>query len=788
MDEHTLAVLEFPDLLGHLSRCAQSEPGQARALALRPHTDPERVREELALTGEGLRLLIESPPDLSPAREAAPVLARLGIEGAVLSPAELLTLGANQRAVRDAKRSLRGRRELLPRLSAAMEGLASFPDWEEWVGSSLTEEGEVKDSASPGLAAARRSLREAKEAVTRRLSEFMAGDKAAKVVREAYVTLRNDRYVIPAKPEYHRAFKGVVQDTSASGQTVFVEPLFAVPLNNKLIEARVAEEEEIRRVLGEMTEVARAHREELAANLRLVARFDLVMARARLGGRMDAVLPVTGGEGTRLVRARHPLLALREGGACVPVDLTLAGETTALVITGPNTGGKTVALKTLGLLTLMAQSGIPVPADEGSVFGVYRQVFADIGDEQSLAQSLSTFSAHMTILARILAAADGATLVLADEMGAGTDPQEGSALGVAMLEALHARGARAAVTTHHNLLKEFAFRTPYAANASVVFDPVSLRPTYQLRMGTPGRSHALEIASHLGLPGEVIARARTLQGTGAAQVDHLIERLSTEVEREASARGEAEEIARRMGEERDRLREELARAREEAARIRKEAEREARALLRELRDKGKALVRSARAGEIADAARLAREFTALEKRVEEALPREAAEELRRRGEVRVGQAVEAPERGLAGVLARILPDGRTAEVVAGALRARVPLAELVGAEEPEEKAPRARRSSPPAPASTAYEGESGGSPELMLLGKRVEEGLEELDRFLDRHVLGGFRSLRIVHGMGTGAMRRAVREALKGDPRVAASRPGAPNEGGNGVTIAELRD
>jgi DNA mismatch repair protein MutS2 len=801
MDEHTLTVLEYPELLAHLSRCAQSAPGAAGALALRPAPAREHAAAELAVTAEGLRLLVEGPPDLSMVRDTTGELARLGMAGAVLSPAELLALHDNQRGAREAQKAVRGKRRgreeqdgrsLHPLLSARAAELVSLPEWEEWVGASLTADGEVKDSASPALAHARRALREAREAVSARLSEFMRTDRVGKVLREDYVTMRNGRFVIPVKPEYQRAFKAVVQDSSASGQTVFVEPLFAVPLNNRLIEAQAAEQEELRRVLAEMSEVARSHRDGMARNLGILADLDLVMARARLGDKLSGTIPVLAGEGTRLVAARHPLLELGDKGGCVPVDLSLEGDTTALVITGPNTGGKTVALKTLGMLTLMAQSGIPVPAGEGSRFAAYRRVFADIGDEQSISQSLSTFSAHMSVLARVMEQADDSTLVLVDELGAGTDPQEGSALAVAIIEELHRKGARVAVTTHHNLLKEFAYRTPFAANASVVFDHATLRPTFQLRMGTPGRSHALEIAQGIGVQAHVVERARALMGSGAKSVDALIERLSIEVEREAAARVAAESFSREVERESSRLSEDLARALGETRQVRADTQREARLLLRDLRAKGKALIRAARTGEIKTTARLAEALAELEKTVERVFPPSpsaAGTGIGPAAGIAVGQAVSVPHLGMSGRVEKLHVAKKEAEVSSGALRVRVALSALEpeGPEEGDKAGPSAIAPRQRSGGGTAYQGESGGSPELMLLGMKVEEALEALDRFLDRHVLGPDRTLRVVHGTGTGALRKAVRAELARDRRVAGSRAGEAGEGGNGVTMVELR-
>ncbi|HSG06374.1 MAG TPA: endonuclease MutS2, partial [Nitrospiria bacterium] len=372
----------------------------------------------------------------------------------------------------------------------------------------------------------------------------------------------------------------------------FVEPLFAVELNNSFAMARAKEEEEVHRALARMSDDAAGYRHEMAANLDLLAELDLVLAKARFGVKVEGLIPGLDDDEAVLIEARHPHLVLEPGVECVPIDIRIGGRSTTLVITGPNTGGKTVALKTLGLLTMMVQSGIPVPVSGESRFRVFGHVFADIGDEQSLSQNLSTFSGHMRVIIEILGASDSRTLVLLDELGAGTDPQEGSALSIALLEALHEKGVCVAVTTHHNLLKEFAYRAPFASNASTVFDGRTLEPTYRLRMGAPGRSHALEVARGLGLGKDVISRAREVMGSGAVQVDELLGRLTEEVDRESLAREKAEAITRKLMSEQQDLnatRKELSLRSQE---VFDSARREARALIRDIERKGKEIIRN----------------------------------------------------------------------------------------------------------------------------------------------------------------------------------------------------
>ncbi|MGD8354018.1 MAG: endonuclease MutS2, partial [Pseudomonadota bacterium] len=456
MNEHTLKVLEYREMLSRLAAFTQSDPGRGLVMALHPGSGKKDVVRQCGITAQALKLLQNGPPDLGEVTDTSTSLGRLTAAGAVLEPLELYALAKNQAAVRQARGALRDLEPEMPEIYALVDDMTGFPEWERWVERSLSPKGEVLDAASPELARARKDLRSCRSAAAGRLEEFIRGKSVAKVIQEQYVTLRNGRFVVPAKPEYHRAFEGVVQDTSQSGQTIFVEPLFAVQLNNEYAVALAREEEEVRRVLARMSDEAAVNREVMAANLKMLAELDLILAKARFGVKLDGVIPGLDDDETVLAGARHPHLALEPGTKCIPIDIRIGGSSPILVVTGPNTGGKTVALKTLGLLTVMVQSGIPVPVQEESRFKVFESIFADIGDEQSLSQNLSTFSGHMKIIAGLLDESGPATLVLLDELGAGTDPQEGSALGIALLEVLHEKGVCVAVTTHHNLLKEFA--------------------------------------------------------------------------------------------------------------------------------------------------------------------------------------------------------------------------------------------------------------------------------------------------------------------------------------------
>jgi DNA mismatch repair protein MutS2 len=530
-----------------------------------------------------------------------------------------------------------------------------------------------------------------------------------------------------------------------------------------------------------MSEDAAGYRHGMKANLEKLAELDLVMAKARFGIKLGGLIPDIDGREAVLIEARHPHLVLEPGIQCVPIDIRVGGGSNILVITGPNTGGKTVALKTLGLLTMMVQSGIPVPVSAQSRFRVFGRIFADIGDEQSLSQNLSTFSGHMMVIAELLNSADSTTLVLLDELGAGTDPQEGSALGIALLEALHEKGAWVAVTTHHNLLKEFAYRAPFATNASTVFDSRTLEPTYRLRMGSPGRSHALEVARGLGLGKEVISRAREVMGSGAVQVDELLGRLTEEVDREFVARQRAEAMALQVEAQHRDLSAREEELNQQAQKTRDSARREAKALLRDIERKGKETIRRMKkAGEQARPL-LKESIRAMEEKVLEKFP--APPPRKGHGPITPGAEVEVLSLGVYGSVTEMLAGGREAEILSGGIRMRVPIGDLVPVGRAE-----TRGDGRSTAGNVSYEGLGEVLSEINLIGTTVPDALESLDRALDRSLLGSDRHLRVVHGKGTGALKKAINSALKDDPRVSAFGPAPLNEGGAGVTIVELKE
>ena len=780
MNEHTLIVLEYRETLSRLALHAQSEPGRSLARTVMPRTKKDDVLRECDNTQQAFTLLENSPPDLGSVNHTIDILDRLAVTGTVLEPLDLLALLQNQLAVRYARASVRDSELNLPALKSLVDGMVGIPDWERWVEKSISPKGEVLDIASPDLARARKELRSCRSTATGKLEEFIRGRTVGKVIQEQYVTLRNGRFVVPAKPEYHRAFEGVVQDTSQSGQTIFVEPLFAVQLNNQFTVAKAREEEEVRKVLARMSDEAAMSRHEMAANLGMLAELDLVLAKARFGVKLDGIIPGLDDDRAVLAHARHPHLVLEPGIHCVPIDIEIGGASSTLVITGPNTGGKTVALKTLGLLTLMVQSGIPVPVSDESRFRVFGNIFADIGDEQSLSQNLSTFSGHMKVIAGILENADETTLVLLDELGAGTDPQEGSALSIALLEVLHEKQACTVITTHHNLLKEFAYRAPFASNASTVFDSTSLEPTYRLRLGAPGRSHALEVARGLGIDSTVISRAKEVMGSGAVQVDDLLGRLTEEVDRESVARVKAESMTQELEVQRQDLETARSDLIKQAREARNSARREARALVRDIERRGKEIIN--RMKQTGDQAKplLRNSVRQAEAEIEKRFP--APPPRKGQGPIIQGKEVYVLSLGVRGSVTELLAGGREAEVLSGGIRMKVSVDDL---------APAGDENTAAGPVGTgkiSYDGSSDAPLEINLVGVKVDDALHSLDKALDRSLLGPGRILRVVHGKGTGALKKAVSGALKGDPRVLAFGPAPLNEGGAGVTIVELKD
>lgn len=785
MNDHTLRVLEFDRVLELLAAEAAFSLGAEKARALRPAADFGAAKQLAAETAE-MRLLDQLGIDIpfSGARDIRAHLRAAAI-GQLLEPAALLECAQVLTTARRARLVLDKVRDRVPALAAIGDRIGDFRAFAGDVEQAISPRGEVLDSASEQLALVRRELRAAEARLEQRAQAALAEALRRGAAQEGLLTERNGRKVIPVRSDSRSLVPGIVHDVSSSGATLFIEPFAVVEAGNAVRELRLAEEREVRRVLQRLTDQLGSRADEALRSLDALAELDLISARARLARKMRAALPPAGDaeswlgqQGpTRLVRARHPLLR----GEVVPIDIEVGESPQGILITGPNTGGKTVALKTVGLLTLMAQAGLGVPCDEGSRIRFYPKVYADIGDEQSIEQSLSTFSSHLRNIISILREADRSTLVLLDELGAGTDPAEGAAIARAVIEELLDRGTTLVATTHHGELKVFAHGDSRLANASVEFDLETLSPTYHLVVGLPGQSNALAIARRLGLDERVVARAAEQLAPGHFELESLLEeiraqRREAEAARAAAdaARAEAERTRRELAIERERIEDEraavLAEAKREAedtlARMRREIE-QLRRRSAERQFDPQAAQEALRQAE-RERERLAR--AAVPRRAAAAAPVitrevEPGDFVHVRDIPQLGEALTAPGE-----------DGRL-EVQFGSIRMKVSIDRVDRIE---------KRKAGGGGATVVVPAGPPVSHEIDLRGQRAEAALERFESYLDAAFRAGLPYVRIIHGKGTGALRAAIREALARHPLVRGYESAPAAEGGDGVTIALL--
>ncbi len=783
-DERTLRVLDFPKILDALAQGTVTPMGRALALELCPTDDVEVVRAALEVTAEAVALAADGEIPVRGARDLEPIVGRAAA-GAVLDPAELLDVAQTLEVARRVHAHLRARRARAPRLAEVAERLSILSDLETDIGRSLDERGQLRDTASPDLKRIRDGLRSLERRLRESLERLLRDSTVARYLQEALVTTRSDRFVVPVKAEHRAQFPGIVHDTSASGATLFMEPLALVPLGNERRELEAAEREEILKILRRLSGMVGDAASAIRLNGEALGEIDLAAAKARLAERLRATSPQVRIDGAlRLQTARHPLLVLTRGDdAVVPIDVDLGESFTTLVVTGPNTGGKTVALKTVGLLTLMAQAGLFVPAADGSAVAVFEQVHADIGDEQSIEQNLSTFSSHMGAIVQMLRRVEPPALVLLDEVGAGTDPTEGVALARAIILALHGRGLRTVVTTHYNELKMLAASEPGIENASVEFDAETLQPTFRLRIGLPGRSNALVIAERLGLSADIVAAARAHLAPEQVEIERVLDDLTRDRLAAERDRAEAAQALQAAEQAQQRFTAEAERIRTERRRLLAEARRAGEAIVEETRRRLDAVMAEVRAARTEPAVRTARQHL---REVLEALP--VVEPPPPPGpaveHVEAGQAVFVAPLGRVGVV-RAGPDAHDeVEVEVGALRARVPKDAL--------------RELPEAPASAATAGamrsaEGVEVPQMPAVaasisvrGQTVDEALLTVDRYLDEAVRARLPQVTVIHGKGTGALRRALHDFLREHPHVGQFRLGERGEGDTGATVVTL--
>lgn len=808
MDSHTLELLELPKILAQLEDACACELGRARVARLKPATHRGEVARRLDETTQAKRFLEAAKPAPFGGISDVSKLLRNAQIGAMLAADELAAVGKFLSGARTLKAGVESTNEEEEEEKAASHyslllhqagRISVHPELEKLISdaidfSALT----VKDSASLRLLKARRGIARTQSEIQTRLRAMLTDPRVQPHLKDNFITVREGRYCLPVRAESRGAVPGIVHDRSGSGGAFFIEPQAIVELNNHLRELALEEREAIREVLQNLTDNVGSVASELKESLSACGALDFAFAKARLSLKMEALAPALVKEGFFLIAARHPLIE-----NCVPNDIRLGQEFDTLMLTGPNTGGKTVVLKTLGLSVLMAMCGLHICAADGSSLCLPKRIFADIGDEQSIEQSLSTFSSHMTRIIRILEEAQKGDLVLFDEIGAGTDPDEGAALAKSILRALSRRGALVVATTHYGELKQFALGAERFQNASVEFDTRTLQPTYRLRIGVPGASNAIAIASRLGLPPELAQRAKRYLGKAREETELATQKLE-ETQREfrrqtEGAQQEREEIARlqtefdakiqALEEERDR---EIAAARREAMQIVSQAQREADAILKELR-------RAARESKQTELARgrlkTLREKTDLPRTEKEkfSLPGRKAASTKKsdpsqkpsapqaaashRAPLKVGELVRVASFNREGELLALSDDGQKASVRIGAMRVDVPAGELTSTSS----------SHRTAPVASTFAGRIFAPPEeINLIGKRADEAILELEEYLDNAILSNAKSVRIIHGRGTGALRRAVHDYLKNTQLVDSFELAPPEEGGEGATLVKL--
>ncbi|MHB1420666.1 MAG: endonuclease MutS2 [Bacillota bacterium] len=786
MNQQTLKKLEFDKVVEKLARCCTSAAGKELAYQIEPLSAMDAVETRLKETTEAREILRLHPlVPLGGIRDVRQALQRAYV-GGVLGPSELLEVLDTLAASRRLKVFCLGLEKDYLHIQSLAMSLGVYKQIEQRIEETIEDDGRVADGASPELLRIRRKIHHLQDRIKVSMERIIRSPDQQKMLQEFLITMRNDRYVVPVKQEYRNLFPGLVHDQSASGATVFIEPMAVVELNNELRRHHAAEQNEINGILKELSALLAAEAPVLKETVNNLARLDFIFAKGRLSQEMNAWEPLLNDEGKiKLVLARHPLIS----GHVVPISVTLGDNFDTLVITGPNTGGKTVTLKTVGLLTLMAQAGLHVPSEEGTLMAIYGKIFADIGDEQSIEQSLSTFSSHMNNLVSILREVDRNTLVLLDELGAGTDPTEGAALAMSILETLYNSGAKTVATTHYGQLKAYAYTTPRVENSSVEFDVLTLQPTYRLRVGLPGRSNAFEIATRLGLDHKIVERAQKFLSQEEIRVADLLQNLEEtqrDVQRErevaTNVRAEAEEIRAAMEaqelETNNKVSRMMQEATEAARQVIKDARQEAEKVIEELR----VILKSEAQKVQADAARQA--FQSL-RSVENLLDERSGEyRISAPGQapasLRPGDRVEIPRFGQKGNVINGPNAQQEVLVQVGMLKINVKLEDLRFDNSREIITDTSKTGKVMSSKSREI------SSEIDLRGLSAEDALQRVDKYLDDAFLAGLGRVSLIHGKGTGVLRQAIGEYLKQHPQVKDYRLGVTGEGGSGVTMVEL--
>ena len=792
MNSKTLKSLEYNKIVDLLMGKAESELGRDRIKAIKPLTNIEEIEYLQKQTEEGYSLILKrGNPPLYGIHSIAPEVRRVEIGGA-LSPGGLLKVSDSLRVSRGLKNYIKESKEdkasNFPLVERLVEGLSVFKHIEDEINNAIISENDISDNASSTLRNLRRQMISKNESIKDKLNSIISSQTNKKYLQDNIVTMREGRYVIPVKSENRGQVPGLIHDMSSSGATIFVEPIAIVNLNNELRELELKEREEIERILRELSNLVAEEAESILNNQKILQELDFIFAKGKLAIDMKATKPILNQKGyINIKKARHPILNAKD---VVPIDVYIGKEFNSLIITGPNTGGKTVTLKTVGLLTLMAQSGIHIPADFNSEIAVFDQVFADIGDEQSIEQSLSTFSSHMVNIVDILKNVEYNSLILFDELGAGTDPTEGAALAMSILDHLLKLNVRTIATTHYSQLKMYALTTEKVKNASVEFDVETLSPTYKLLIGVPGKSNAFEISKRLGLGEYIIDYARDLISNENVEFEDVLQaiekdRLATEANRAEAEkyRLEVERLKEDLAVKKDKTKEMrdkiLQKAKEDARNILKVAKEDADSLVGELREISSEIEKDRN------------------KKIQEAQDKLKAKLNKAEGEVssnilnvkakkppknlKAGETVEVLTFNQKGTVLDEPDDNGNVRIQVGIMKITAHITALKRANSDEEE--RVRGSNKTIMSSKSKD----ISAEIDLRGKNLDEAFLELDKYLDNAYIAGLKQINIIHGKGTGVLRDGIKGYLRGHKHVRASRFGVYGEGGDGVTIVEVK-
>lgn len=790
MNEKVLRVLEYHKIIARLTEKATSEPGKKLASALLPMTDLDEIQAAQTQTADALgRLFARGSTSFGSNRDLGMSLKSLEV-GSVLSIAELLRIASFLENVNRIKAYGRRERDDIPgdSLDVWFDMLEPLTPLAGEINRCILSEEEIADDASPALKHIRRSMAVTNDRIHSQLNSMINGSLRT-YLQDAVVTMRDNRYCIPVKSEYKSQVPGMVHDQSSTGSTFFIEPAAVVNLNNELKELSIREKEEIEAVLASLSAQAAVYTRELAADQEAMTNLDFIFAKASLAMEQNAVMPLFNTERQIHIRkGRHPLIDKKQ---VVPVDILLGVDFDLLIITGPNTGGKTVALKTAGLLSLMGQAGLHIPAMDRSQLSVFREIYADIGDEQSIEQSLSTFSSHMTSIVSILREADADSLCLFDELGAGTDPTEGAALAISVLDHLHGRGIRTMATTHYSELKVYALSTPFVENACCEFDVETLRPTYRLLIGIPGKSNAFAISTRLGLPDYIIEDAKRHITQDKESFEDLLANLENSRITIEKEQAEIEAYKREIQTLKERLESKQEKIDQSRDRIIREANEEAREILQNAKELADETIRTFQKAGNASIKDLEKSRRRVNEKISEkneklSLKAEApSHKALKPNQIKLGDSVKIVSMGLKGTVSSLPDKNGRLFVQCGIIRSQVSLNDLVLLEEETVRTEKMQRSSSgKLKMSKSY----SVSTEINLLGKTVDEAIFELDKYLDDAYLAHLPNVRIVHGKGTGALRKAVQNYLRKNKTVKSFRPGEFGEGDAGVTIAEFKN